>query len=152
MSTFENVCLKDLKNLEVVRLRSNNFSSLPASLFHATPKLRLIKLLDNKQNLTELPNGLFANLTALKSLTVTHIGLLKLLEDVFWGSPNLSNLTINQNYLMTLPRNIFQNANELYNLTLSSNGLTKLPDGLFKATKNLTFLDLSKNHLTSINE
>ncbi|XP_011506298.1 PREDICTED: protein toll-like [Ceratosolen solmsi marchali] len=143
---------KDLENLELVNLNSNNFTSLPQGLFRTNLKLRVVKLQYNKRNLTELPDGLFANLTALKSILITRNGLLRLPEDLFWGSTSLRNLTIDRNYLTTLPRRIFQNATELYILSLSFNDLKELPDGIFEATSKLAKLDLSKNHLTSIND
>ncbi|XP_001604871.2 protein toll [Nasonia vitripennis] len=142
----------DLENLESINLSVNNFTSLPADLFLYNPKLKVVKLLYNKCNLTTLPSRFFSNLTNLKDVTLMRNGIHYLPEDLFWYSTNIVKLNLNRNYLQTLPFNLFKDITELETLTLFFNDLQYLDAGIFFSNKKLRKLDLSKNRLRFIDE
>ncbi|XP_011506342.1 PREDICTED: protein toll-like [Ceratosolen solmsi marchali] len=144
--------LKDLSNLEVINFSSNNFSALPDNLFQNNPKLKIVKLMYNKANLTVLPRKFLKNLVNLKFVSFVRSGLQRLPEDLIWGSINIADFNLNKNYLTALPAKLLQDAIELSTFAASFNDLKKLPDGFFSNTRKLRKLDLSKNHLTAINE
>ncbi|XP_014227287.1 protein toll-like [Trichogramma pretiosum] len=152
LTTLPADVFKDLVNVEKFNLGLNNFSSLPEGLFRHNPRVQSIKMLHNKQNLTDLPSRLFAGLAELRQIVVTRSGLHRLPEDLLWGCAALHNFTCDRNYLQTLPRQLFRDTAALESLSLSFNDIKELPDGLFEASSKLIRLDLSKNHLTSLTD
>jgi Leucine-rich repeat (LRR) protein len=140
-----------LGKLKVVNLSRNNFTHLlPSNLLRNNTKLQTVSLFDNKQNMTTLPDGFFANLTELKVLKLKKNGFIRLPEDLFWGSSSLTNISLDRNYLITLPALIFRDSKHLLELGLNFNSLERLPDNIFFNASRLNRLDLSKNRFTSI--
>lgn len=143
-----------LANLKILRLSENNFklNSLSSDLLRECKNLENFELMQNRRNMTTLPESFFANLTKLSFIKLRKIGLLSLHENLFWGAVNLKNISLERNYLTTLPRQIFKDNYELLTLDLNFNDLTFLPDDVFVNLKKLVKLDLSRNHLAVINE
>jgi len=140
-----------LGKLKIINLSRNNFTRLfPRNLLRNNTNLQTVNFFDNKQNMTTLPDGFFANLTELKVLKLKKNGFIELPEDLFWGSLSLTNISLNQNYLSTLPALIFRDSKQLLELGLNFNSLERLPDNIFFNASRLSKLDLSNNRFTSI--
>ncbi|XP_030069817.1 leucine-rich repeat and transmembrane domain-containing protein 2 [Microcaecilia unicolor] len=105
-------------------------------------------LLNNK--LTTLSGPVFANLSALHYLDLSHNFLDLLPQDVFRDLVNLTDLHLRNNSIRTLDKPLLQRTVLLRRLDLSLNGLSQLPTGLFDDLTALHVLSLRSNRLQNL--
>ena len=108
--------------------------------------------LGERNKVTELKAGDFANLTSLHSLDLGDNELTALPEGLFDGLPNLYGLDLGQNRLTALPEDLFDGLTSLQTLGLGDNRLTALPEDLFDGLTSLRILYLHHNRLTALPE
>lgn len=151
IETLQSDVFENLTNLTNINLSGNHFVELPEGIFSGNKQLVKVRLMNNRVDLTALPNGFLANLQHLNEVLI-RCNVKTLPGDLFANSPNLRNLTLEWNALDTLPVQIFDSQVELLDLNLSNNNLTTLPDNLFNNTKKLVVIRLSHNQLQEIPE
>ncbi len=136
-------------------LKSNNKNSM----FNGSIHLRLRRSLGIHTNdtynlsdrgLTELPQGIFQNVTSLVEINLSNNNLAQLPQGIFDSLTRLTFLKLYFNQLTQLPQGIFHTLTSLTSLTLGFNQLTKLPQSIFDTLTNLTYLDLGFNQLTQL--
>nr|XP_033807326.1 leucine-rich repeat and transmembrane domain-containing protein 2 [Geotrypetes seraphini] len=105
-------------------------------------------LLNNK--LTTLTGSVFANLSALHYLDLSHNFLDLLPQDVFRDLANLTDLHLRNNSIRALEKSLLQRTVLLRRLDLSINGLSQLPAGVFDDLTALHLLSLRSNRLQNL--
>lgn len=112
---------KELRNLEVLSLYSNQIENLPVGLLRNNKKLISLKLGSNK----------FSSINA----------------DIFAGLSNLEELFLLRNQITHLAANSFDELENLRDLRIFDNQLRELHVDLFKELRNLEELSLENNLL-----
>ena len=191
LSAFQSVNTLFLKHCEIRVAEENAFEGMNQLLrldlalnklqiiptFKAN--MRTLKRLDlsNNQDLTEIKDNAFSQLTRLTYLNLNYCGITKVHLNSFVGLAklqtlelvtnklplipgktflpvvSLKTLNLRNNRLATIPRdysNIFNGLTNLKQLDLSSNQMSSLPTTVFKPLIKLTFLDLHDNDLGSV--
>ncbi|CAM9540219.1 unnamed protein product, partial [Ectocarpus sp. 12 AP-2014] len=100
--------------------------------------------------LTQLPDGVFADLTALRFLYLEENSLTSLPSGAFSGMSLLQRLYLDNNDLSELPGGIFDRLSLLEELDLGSNALSALDRGVFDGLGALQKLSLDDNSLEGI--
>ena len=132
--------------LTELRLSDNDLTELPAGVFDELTSLEALSL-----NTNELPAGVFDELTALTRLHLSHSnGLTELPAGVFDELTSLRFLLLDSTGLTELPAGVFDELTSLIELFLNSNDLTELPAGVFDELTSLTGLFLHSNDLTEL--
>ena len=102
------------------------------------------------QDLTEIPSGVFRNLTNLTSLDIRLANLTDLPQDIFDPLVNLENLYFLTPQLQRFPAKTFKNLIYLKNLEIRLTNLTHLPQGIFDPLINLENLYFLTPQLQSL--
>ena len=129
-------------------LRRNQLAELPDGVFDGLARLQYLNL--SRNQLTTLPEGVFDGLTNLRRLVLRYNPLTTLPEGVFDGPAGLRELELSYNRLTALPAGVFDGLTSLYSLVLYDNRLSALPEGLFDDLTSLQYLRLQHNHLTTL--
>ncbi len=138
----------NLANLQGLVLRDNELSSLPDGVFARLSQLSWLSLGGNR--LSSLPHGVFAGLSQLSGLNLGVNRLSSLPDGVFGGLSQLSSLGLWGNELSSLPAEVFAGLSQLRSLYLDGNELSSLPDGVFTGLSQLRWLNLRGNRLSSL--
>ncbi|CAC5419593.1 unnamed protein product [Mytilus coruscus] len=89
-------------------------------------------LILRKNQIQDIPNGIFSSHGALEVLDLSHNSLTNLRSGSFKGLVNLLRLNLNSNKLgkhnVTLPKSCFKYLKKLRHLSLKKNSFTKFPD------------------------
>ena len=129
---------------------SNDLSELPRGIFDELTTLEKLDL--TRAKLGSLPSGFFDELTALKELYLFGNVLSILPASIFDKNTALTFLGLSTNDLSILPAGIFDNLIALTGLGLNYNDLSSLPAGIFDKLTVLTGLNLSNNKFSSLPE
>ncbi len=132
--------ISNLENLEILNIRSNNLTKLPAT-FCKLFNLRVLSLNNNK--ITELPKD-FGNLSNLRELNLTDNKLTSLPESI-GNCRDLPTLDLSKNDLITLPNSIGELINLKF-LDISWNKVEYLPNSIGKLV-NLKALFANQNNI-----
>ena len=100
-------------------------------------------------DLTELPAGLFDELSSLQTLTLNDNGLSSLQGNAFAELDSLTYLELEGNALTELPPGLFDGLTKLVRLRLDGNQLTTIPAGV-DSLVSLQVLNLRDNKLTTL--
>jgi len=100
--------------------------------------------------LTNLSENIFSSLTNLQYLYLDNNNLTSLPENIFASLTNLQYLYLDNNKLTSLPENIFASLTSLQCLYLDMNNLTSLPENIFDSLTNLNTLTIHENQLVSL--
>ncbi len=139
-----------LGNLEILILDNNQLTALPEGIFANMVQLQNLYLQFN--DLSELQVGAFAGLGSLQKLNLVFNQLTQLQAGVFAGLDSLQELSLSFNQLRGLPAGLFAGLGHLQRLDLYSNKLSTLPEGLFEGLGSLQELYLHSNQLTITKE
>ena len=123
-------------------------SELPDGIFDELTRLDTLVLSDNE--LSELPDGIFDQLTRLWSLKLDGNDLSELPDGVFDKLTRLRWLTLDDNDFSELPDGVFDRLTRLDTLHLHRNELSELPDGVFDKLTKLEDLYLLSNKLSRL--
>ena len=129
-------------------MTNNSLSNLPAGVFDNLTKLDFLAL--HNTSLSNLPAGVFDNLTALRWLYLSDNSLSSLPAGVFDNLTALESLSLENNSLSSLPAGVFDNLTALESLSLKNNSLSSLPAGVFDNLTALESLSLENNSLSSL--
>ncbi len=127
-------------------LEGKGITTLKPGDFANLIALRELSLNDN--SLEALPAGVFTGLTTLERLTLKNNSLSTLSKEVFAGLAELKLLLLNDNSLEALPAGVFTDLIALQDLWLHDNSLEALPAGVFTDLIALQRLYLHHNSLT----
>lgn len=159
--------------LKVLDLQMNNLTNISSDTFHNIPQLTSLKLLRNQleklpfnlfqyqhhlqeldisynPNLSRLPSQLIHNLTELRKLNITGVGL-EIIPDSFfptWGFNPIQVLNLRENKLTQLEK--FDNFGNLTDLDLSFNQIKELRNNTFSSLTKLSSLKIRNNLLDTI--
>lgn len=102
----------------------------------------------NNSTISELPNGIFANLN-LHNVQLSSCKINKIHDGAFQGQETvLKNLNLQDNLLTEVPMRALKVLQLLNLLDLSKNRLTNIPDEAFKGLNKLSTLKLNDNNVT----
>ena len=127
----------DLTEMGIARLTEDDFAGLTG--------LETLWLVRNR--LTDLPTGVFAELSRLKNLSLEG-NELEPSVGLFAQLSRLEFLDLDGNHLQDLPPGLFVGLSNLKHLSLLFNRLTNLRPGTFAALSSLEWLDLAGNQLS----
>ena len=143
----EDITAADLASITELRFGGGEMITLQVHDFRGLTGLQYLQLHDT----TNLPAGIFDELTALETLSLFNNSLRSLPSDIFDKLTALKELDLLYNRrLDSLPSAIFDKLTVLETLSLSSTRLRSLPDGIFDDLAALTFLSLSSNSLNTL--
>jgi len=105
----------------------------------------------NRQDITTLPSGVFADLISLTELDIGDNKIREIDGFVFQGLTSLSNLYLRHNDIQTISGAAFwSQSNSLTKLDLGYNGLTDIPSILLNGLNKLTSVKLDSNKITAL--
>ena len=134
--------------MQLLYLHNNQLTALPTGVFAGLSALQQLSLYNNQ--LTALPTGVFAGLSALRQVNLHDNQLTSLPANVFSGLSSLEQINLDGNELTSLPANVFTGLSALRSILLGNNELTSLRSGVFSGLSLLDDLMLSSNELTSL--
>ncbi|WP_068457145.1 S-layer homology domain-containing protein [Aedoeadaptatus pacaensis] len=131
---------------------------LSGEKYAATPDISMLKdlgpgvssIILDSNNITQLPEGIFDNMTGLTKISLGGNKLSELSAGVFKNNKNLAILWLEGNQLSSLPEDLLKNNPLLSEVALSRNGLKELPKGFLTHATKLEALWLAENDLTSL--
>lgn len=127
---------KYTEKLTIIDLSMNNLDSIPDTLFHNLKNLQILFLWSN--NFTTINGSIFRDLTSLKTLELSHCHIKYLPYDAFYSLKGLTAINLGMNELETIPANTFAKSTLLETIKMENNpNLQDLPDYLFVNLKNL---------------
>ncbi len=136
-----------LKQLKVLNLRGNHLTVFSDKVFgFKTTDLKELNLKGNR--LTELSS--LSCLTSLTDLIVSSNQLSNLPEDIFRNVTVLENLDLSENQLTSLPKMIFHDLFNIQVIHLHKNNLSKVDAKLFEDQVFIQQLYLSDNQLETL--
>ncbi len=131
-----------------LNFRGSGIESLKAGDLSGLTSLTNLDL--SRNQLSVIPESIFADLTNLESLNLAYNQLSSLPEELFSGLTGLTVLDLSRNQLVTLPENVFSGLSSLEDLDLWFNQLVTLPANVFSGLESLEYLDLEVNKLESL--
>ena len=99
------------------------------------------------QDLTEIPSGVFRNLTNLTSLDIRLANLTHLPQDIFDPLVNLENLYFLTPQLQRFPAKTFKNLTNLKELLFYDENLDALPQNIFQDMVKLEYVNINAHRL-----
>lgn len=132
-----------------IDLSVNKISKIKASDFKNLPHLKELYL--DRNAISHIDTGAFADLISLKMLDLNGNKLGKLEDDLFDGLRNLTELRINSNHIEVVAPACFKSLTSLTFLDISHNGLKELKQVHFilQQLPNLKHLSICRNGLTN---
>ncbi|EMK18165.1 leucine rich repeat protein [Leptospira kirschneri serovar Bim str. 1051] len=139
--------ISSLKNLTRIGAERNKISSFPniEIAFESVINLSL-----DKNQLTQIPEGLTRLFPNLKSLGLSDNQLEEIPADLFKNFPKLDTLSLSNNQLSDLPKSIAR-LESLKNIYLKNNRFVQIPE-ILKELKKLKDISLSGNQISELPE
>lgn len=155
----------------VLDLSNSNLTDI-SLLKGLSDKITTVELTGNK--ITEIPEGLFDNMTNLTTVYLGNNYISKLPEGLYKNNKKVEDIELSNNKLTEIKKNDLSNLPELKTLQMEDNQITKieegsldgdvklqsiyapdnelegLPEKLFKDMKSLTFVDFSNNYFSEL--
>ena len=135
--------LKNLKNLQLINLESNQISSITSSAFNDTPILKYLNLGNNQ--LTYIDENIFKQLKNLQSLFLQNNKITFISKFAFRYLSDLRKISLNDNLLQTLEDQHFRNNKKLEKIWLKNNKIQYLSPTMFNGKMNMELVDLKNN-------
>ncbi|CAM9285039.1 unnamed protein product [Ectocarpus sp. 4 AP-2014] len=131
-----------------VSLGHNELTQLPDGVFADLTSLRFLYLEEN--SLTSLPSGAFSGMSLLQRLYLDNNDLSELSEETFDGLSSLEELDLGSNALSALDHGVFDGLGALQKLSLDDNSLEGIDGGVFDDLESLQQLQLQENQLSTL--
>ncbi|CAM9207544.1 unnamed protein product, partial [Ectocarpus fasciculatus] len=143
-------CIDSLSHDPVkgVLLGDNELTQLPDGVFADLTFLLYLDLDGN--SLTSLPSGAFSGMSHLQRLYLGDNGLSELPEGIFDGLSSLIDLDLGSNALSALDHGVFDGLGAVLNLWLDDNALAGIDAGVFDDLESLQQLQLQYNDLSTL--
>jgi len=142
--------LADNIKLNSLRLRDNNWPTLPERLFSNQKELNEIILSNNQ--IEVLPKNIFSPLESLKYLYLGENKIQSLDSELFKNVPGIQLLDLSYNEISDLPKTIFSSLDNLHHLSLNNNKLTTIHSDSFGNNNQLKIIGLSSNKINAFDE
>ena len=117
-----------LQNIAQLDLSGKALTTIPREITLLTG-LQQLGLHNNQ--ITVLPQGIFAGLVQLQCLGLSKNKITVLPQNIFAGLVQLQQLDLHNNQITVLPQGIFDHLNQLQKLHLQNNQISVLPHGIF---------------------
>ena len=143
------VC-QNLPRLKVLRLDNNKFVNLTSDIFQGRCVRQLLLLDLSNNEIIYLPHDLFNANSNLETLDLRHNRLTQLFTDSFVSLKWLDYLYLDGNNIFTLPVDVFKSLTGLNYLTLKGNAISILPPDVFDSLIYLRALNLGSNTISII--
>lgn len=139
-------------SLETLKLRNNDLTHLPEGVFNQLSQLKSLDLSGNEK--LPLTKELAQGLSQLETLKLSGMGLKKVPKEFLQNLPNLKVLDLSHNDLSQLERDDFQGLHSLEELRIEGNKIAALPAELKSSVPNLKAIkvDLEKDPIKQIPE
>uniref|UniRef100_A0A182N0Q5 Fibronectin type-III domain-containing protein n=1 Tax=Anopheles dirus TaxID=7168 RepID=A0A182N0Q5_9DIPT len=134
------------ESLAELDLSENRLRQFPTLALRQLENLRLVRLSTNEISSLE-PDDSYTRFGALSFLDLSLNNFVELYADIFGAFPHLKTLSLYNNFIETLHRDAFVSLHELQSLDLSHNRLVYLDPDVFAANRRLHTVDLSRNHV-----
>lgn len=115
---------RGLYNLQSLYLTNNNIAYLASDVFSDLKNLNFLTLDNCCVAPTQLPPGIFKNLTKLTILTVENLGIQNLSTEVFGNISQLKKIQLNHNVMQTFPLSVLESLSKLQYLDIRNVPLT----------------------------
>lgn len=141
--------LKDLTDkVTSIDLSENNLIEIPEGFFDNMTNLQYVYLNTNK--LISLPKDLFKNNKHIEWINLRANNLTSVSKDDFSGLAKLKYLEIDNNDIITIEKGALDGDTDLQQIGLSGNMLRALPDDLFAEKKALDFINIAGNQFETL--
>ncbi|XP_051959348.1 leucine-rich repeat, immunoglobulin-like domain and transmembrane domain-containing protein 2 [Xyrauchen texanus] len=150
VSSVVSVCLTGCSCTDETFGRSLLCMELPYVRIPPNIPENFIKIRIEKSHVTEIPQGVFSQISALMFLWLNFNDITLMNVRSLEGLHNLTELRIQDNKLRSIPWTAFQDTPELKVLDLKHNRIDVLPENALRHLLALTYLDLSFNQLTIV--
>ena len=148
ISDLSRICT-NLPRLIQLSLRHNALTTLcPMDCFSGMDYLEVLDLRDNE--ISQLPNGIFANLSQLKYLYLDN-NKISDPKGICTNLPLLQSLRLRNNQISEIPQDCFQHFKKLENLDISCNRVSYLSTKLITPLILIKYINASSNILKSMN-
>uniref|UniRef100_A0A182Q339 LRRCT domain-containing protein n=1 Tax=Anopheles farauti TaxID=69004 RepID=A0A182Q339_9DIPT len=134
------------ESLAELDLSENRLRQFPTLALRQLENLRLVRLSTNEISSLE-PDDSYTRFGALSFLDLSLNNFAELYADIFGAFPHLKTLSLYNNFIETVHRDAFVSLHELQSLDLSHNRLVYLDPEVFAANRRLHTVDLSRNHV-----
>lgn len=143
--------LKDLTDkVTSIDLSENDLVEIPEGLFDNMTNLQYVYLNTNK--LISLPKDLFKNNKHIEWINLRANNLTSVSQDDFSGLAELKYLELDNNDIITIEAGALDGDTGLQQIGLSGNMLRALPDKLFAEKKALDFINIADNQFETLPE
>ncbi|XP_074037485.1 uncharacterized protein [Leptinotarsa decemlineata] len=140
--------LKNVPELETLRVEFCYLKQIAKGLFQVTPKLKNLSIQYNEIDWIE--NQAFSNLNNLKHVNASHNNLDYFNSGWFDCSTNLETLDFQKNKIRFILRRTFAAFTKLKVINFDYNEISNIEPGAFEGLENLQYLGLRNNRLTNI--
>jgi hypothetical protein len=142
--------LEKLSMLLHLNLAQNEIIDIEDGAFDDLTELKILEL--NRNKLTKLRENVFAKLFNLEKLAIYHNQLTYLDPELLANLQKLTVLDVSMNKITTLNAYVFDGLISLERLFLTENDLLSLPEKIFSRLVSLKHIDAAANKLTSLPE
>lgn len=143
--------LKGLSDkITTVELTGNKITEIPEGLFDNMTNLTTVYLGNNY--ISKLPENLFKNNKKVENIELSNNKLTEIKKDDFSNLPQLQIIQMEDNIIEKIEEGAFDGDVNLQSIYAPDNELEGLPKKLFKDMKSLTFVDFSNNYFSELPE
>lgn len=143
--------LKGLSDkITTVELTGNKITEIPEGLFDNMTNLTTVYLGNNY--ISKLPENLFKNNKKIENIELSNNKLTEIKKDDFSNLPQLQIIQMEDNNIEKIEEGAFDGDVNLQSIYAPNNELEGLPKKLFKDMKSLTFVDFSNNYFSELPE
>jgi Leucine-rich repeat (LRR) protein len=139
--------LQGMNDLQRLILSDNGLTDLPAGIFKNMTNLKFLNL---RANRIQLKPNMFAGIESLEFLELSFNGLGRIEQGVFNNLKNLKHLNLWGNQLQNLTKDAFEGVTSIVELDLSANNMTTIDKDVFATLPNLSKINLSANLFTTL--
>lgn len=118
LSVLPQALFRGLYNLTSLYLTNNKITYLARDVFSDLKNLHFLTLDNCCMAPTQLPPGIFKNLTKLTMLTAENLGIQNLSAEVFGNISQLKKIQLNHNVIQTIPVSVLQSMSKLQYLDI----------------------------------
>ncbi|CAI9742651.1 leucine-rich repeat and transmembrane domain-containing protein 2-like [Octopus vulgaris] len=129
-------------NVQILNLNGNNITNIAERAFENLSSLEILSL--NNNQIKEITERTLRNLTNLKELDLQDNAIRSIEERTFHGHTKLEQLEMKTNKISNIKKGNFQNHTRLSHLDLSHNNITDFEEGTFEKFYRLWKFDFSK--------
>ncbi|XP_023222761.1 protein artichoke-like isoform X1 [Centruroides sculpturatus] len=140
--------LRQLRNLKILDLSSNQLRSIDSRVFEGLISLEILNLELN--DLSVVPTESLKDLISLKSLLLQENDLIELSRSSFPKLQSLTTLNLTGNQISSLQDGTFFNLTYLKVLLLRKNKLRRITEDVFTGLRAIEVLDLSNNFFHTV--